>query len=104
MVRDRSHAVGFRFTFRHFIILGVYFVVLFEVIIPLLGFAGYRRIGPTALWSLLLTPPLLALLVAFFERPGPIKNWAVSLLLCLFFPMLVLNHDVVVVHDYLVSG
>jgi hypothetical protein len=104
MSQGQDHNVGFRFTLRHFMILSVHFAVVFKVIIPLLKYAGYTRIGPIVLAAVLLSPPLLALLVAILERPGPLKNWAVSLLLCLFFPLLVLNHDVAVVHDYLVSG
>jgi hypothetical protein len=104
MVCERAQRVGVGFTFRHLIILGLYLVILFRVVIPLVEHAGYMHVGPIALASLLLTPPLLALLVACFERPGPIKNWAVTLLLCLFLPVLLLNHDFVVVHDYLVNG
>jgi hypothetical protein len=104
MGQEHAHNVGFRFTLRHFIILSAHCAVLFKVIIPLIKYAGYTRTGPIALAALLLSPPLLALLVAIIERPGPLKNWALSLLLCLFFPLLVLNHDVAVVHDYLVSG
>jgi hypothetical protein len=104
MVPGQSHNAGLRFTLRHFIILSVYGAVLFKVIIPLVRYAGYHRIGPVVIAGLLFTPPLLALLVAFIERPGPLKNWAISLLLCLYFPVLVLNHDIVVVRAYLASG
>jgi hypothetical protein len=100
----QAHNVGFRFTFRHFVILSAYFAILLKVVIPLIKYAGYTRIGPIVLLAVLLSPPLLALLVAIIERPGPLKNWGLTLLLCLFFPMLVLYHDVAVVHNYLVSG
>jgi hypothetical protein len=82
----------------------VYFAVLLKVIIPLIRYAGYTRVGPVVLATLLVAPPLLALLVALIERPGPLKNWALSLLLCLFFPALVLYHDVAVVRDYVVHA
>jgi hypothetical protein len=104
MVSDQTQNGGIRFTLRHLTILGVYGAVLFKVIIPLVKQAGYTRIGPLVLAALVASPPLLALLVAMIERPGPLKNWALSLLICLFFPFLALNHDVVVVRDYIVSG
>jgi hypothetical protein len=104
MVSDQQHNARIRFTFRHFVVLGVYFTVLFKIILPLINYAGYTRIGQTVLAVVLFSPPLLALLVAIIERPGPVKYWAMSLLLCLFFPALVLYHDVGVVHDYLAYG
>jgi hypothetical protein len=104
MDQGQAHNVGFRFTLRHLIILSVHCAVLFKVVIPLIKFAGYTRTGSIVLAALLVSPPLMALLVALIERPGPLKNWALSLLLCLFFPLLVLNHDIAVAHDYLVSG
>jgi hypothetical protein len=104
MSRNQGHGFGFRLTLRRWIILIVYVVLLFRVIIPLLQGVGQMKPGGILLAILALSPPLLALLVAFLERPGPTKNWALSLLVCLFFPMLVLNHDFAVVHDYLVSG
>jgi hypothetical protein len=104
MVPDQNPNAGHRFTFRHFLILSVYFAVLFKVVIPLSRYAGGTRIGSIVLGALLLSPPLLALLVALIERPGPLKNWALSLLLCLFFPALVLNHDYAVVRDHLIRG
>ncbi len=54
--------------------------------------------------ALLFSPPLLTVLVTFIERPGPMRNWAVSLLLGLFFPALLLNHDFSVLFAYLESG
>jgi hypothetical protein len=104
MSRHQGHGFGFRLTLRRSIILILYVLLLFRVIIPLLVSVGQMKLGGLLLATLALSPPLLALLVAFLERPGPVKNWALSLLLCLFFPMLVLNHDLTVVHDYLVSG
>lgn len=104
MVRDHSHGIGLRFTFRHAIILVVYFALLFKVLIPLIERVGSPKIGGVVLGVLLLSPPLLALLVAFIERAGPLKNWAVTLLSCLFFPAMVLNHDCAVLFAYLESG
>jgi hypothetical protein len=104
MVRDHSHRPGFRFTFRRLIILLVYFAVLFEVIVPLVEGAGSAKAANKVLPVLLLSPPLLAVLVVFIERAGPLKNWAVSFLLFLFFPALVLNHDFTILHNYLASG
>lgn len=104
MVHDQSHGIGFRFTFRHLIILIVYFAILFRVIIPISQLGGSTSIGRAVLVALLFSPPLLTVLVTFIERPGPLRNWAVSLLLCLFFPALLLNHDVTVLIAYLESG
>ncbi len=104
MVRDHSQRAGFRFTFRHLIILIVYCAGLFKVIIPIANLAGPASIGHTVLVVLLCSPPLLTVLVAFIERPGPLRNWAVSLLICLFFPALLLNHDCTVLFAYLKSG
>jgi hypothetical protein len=90
------------------VILVVYLAVVFKVIIPLvegagkfIGDAGMNTRANIALTVLLVSPPLLTLLVMLIERPGPLKNWAVSLLFYLFFPALVLNHDCVVAFAYL---
>jgi hypothetical protein len=104
MIPDHSHDRVFRFRFRQILILGLYSAVLLKIILPLIRYAGYTRTGPTVFALVLSSPPLLALLVAMIERPGPLKNWAMSLLLCLFFPALVFYHDVAAVHDYLAYG
>jgi hypothetical protein len=40
----------------------------------------------------------------FLDRPGPVKNWAVRFLLFLVYPAFALNHDYVVVVDYVKTG
>jgi hypothetical protein len=109
--RAHFHSNGFPVTFRHLAILVAYFAILFKVFIPLVEnagklvqSAGIQTTTSIALAVLLISPPLLTLLVVVIERPGPLKNWAVSLLLCLFFPALVLNHDCRVLFAYLESG
>jgi hypothetical protein len=86
------------------LIISLYFTGLIKFIIPAVKYAGFTRTGPLALGALLLSVPVLAMLVAMIEKTGPLKNWAIMLLLGLFFPALVLNHDLTVLHSYMVSG
>ena len=95
---------GFRTTLRHPLILAVHFVILFYGVIPCLE--GSPLKGTRSVWliSLLVSPPLLALLVVVLDRAGPVKNWAVALLLYLLYPAIALNHDAVVLGNYLSGG
>ena len=70
------HPHGLHPTLRHLMILVVYFALVFALAAPLL------RAGEAAQLTLLLplTPPLLALLVLMFDRPGPVKYWLVGLI------------------------
>jgi hypothetical protein len=104
MFRDLFHRVERRLTFRHLLILIAYWAVLFQVIIPAIKLAGHTKTGSIVLGALALSPLLLALLVALLERPGALKNWALSLLIFLFFPALALYHDCAVLIAYLESG
>jgi hypothetical protein len=85
------HPHGLRLTLRHLMILVVYFAVLFALIAPL------ERGGHYGLMSFLLplTPPLLALLVVVFERPGPAKFWFAGVLVSLAFPAFVAWADLI---------
>jgi len=74
------------------------------VIIPFLERTGQLRTWDVLLSTLLISPPILALLVVLIERTGPLKNWTVSFLVFFFFPALVLNHDCRVLLNYVKSG
>jgi hypothetical protein len=104
MGHDRSLRFGFRPTFRHLLILVVYCAVLLKLIIPFIMSTGHATAASIVLRALAASPPLLVFIVALVEHPGALKNWCLSLLLVLFFPALVLNHDFAVLYDYLQSG
>jgi hypothetical protein len=104
MGQDPSPSFRTRFTIRQLLILIAYLTLVFEFVIPLLAIAGGRSGWSAVTPILLISPPLLALLVMVFERPGPLKNWCVSFLNLLFFPALVLNHDVQSLRDYVHHG
>ncbi len=93
-----------RFTFRHSLILIVYLVILFRGIIPTVETVAHQSAWDFWVFTLLLSAPLLALLVVVFERTSPVKNWSVSFLLFLFFPALILNHDCIVLVEFVREG
>jgi hypothetical protein len=86
------------------LILIAYLAILLKFVIPIVTIAGHRTGWSAVTPILLISPPLLALLVMIIERPGPLKNWCVSFLNLLFFPALVLNHDVQSLLDYVHRG
>src|SRR5258708_2453439 len=104
MGADHSRSLGIRFLLRHSLIAIAYLVILFKVIIPALRMTGHQRAWSFLTPTLLVSPPLLALLVVIIGRAGPMKNWSVSFLIFLFFPALVLNHDRVALLDYVREG
>jgi hypothetical protein len=107
MSLEQSHTRitdGFHPTARHLIILLIYIVLLFGEIIPFLSRIGQTGTRGVLTATLLLSPPLLALLVVFIDRAGPLRNWAVLFLFVLLYPSLALYHDVVVVIDYVADG
>ena len=104
MIRDVSQRFRLGLTFRHLVILILYLAILFKGILPLIKLVGITTMGSVALGALVLSPIVLALLVGLIERPGALKNWVLSLLLVLFFPALVLNHDCAVFVAYLETG
>jgi hypothetical protein len=104
MGQVQSRNGGFRITGRYLLILYVYLVILLRVIVP-----GLRALSPAGTWhiglaTLLVSLPLLASLVVAFDRPGPLKNWAVSFLIFLLYPAIALNHDLAALSDYLARG
>jgi hypothetical protein len=86
------------------VILAVHLLIIFKVVIPFLARTPFNDSRHALIISLLVSPPLLALLEALIDREGPVKNWTVGFLLCMFQPALALNHDAVVVAEYLASG
>jgi hypothetical protein len=72
-------------------ILVVYFAVIFALI------ATIWKDDLYALTPIILplSPPLLALLVVLFERPGPAKFWLAGMLLSLSIPAFVVGVDVI---------
>jgi hypothetical protein len=93
MGSDHSHGVGIRFTWRHAVILSAYLAILFLLLIPFFERNGQLGTQDVVRATLMVSPPLLALLVLAIESTGPVKNWTVSILLFLFYPSLLLNHD-----------
>jgi hypothetical protein len=77
---------------------------LFNLIIPFLGSIGRTDLRGPLMATLLWSPPLLALLVMFIDKPSPFRNWAVWLLIVLLYPTLALYHDAVVLIDYVADG
>src|SRR4051794_13543159 len=55
------------------------------------GAVGSRRLP---LLLLLLLPWMIGVLISVARRADPIRNWAVPLLMSLFFPALILSYDV----------
>jgi predicted RNA-binding Zn-ribbon protein involved in translation (DUF1610 family) len=87
------HARPFALTLRRYMIVVAYAAVIFAVNTPLLDMPG-RDHTREAHWSvLLLSPWVLGGLVAAFDRPGPLRNWTVVVLLFLFFPALAVGLD-----------
>jgi ribosomal protein S27AE len=84
---------GLRPTLRHLMILVVHFALLFSLVAPLIRGGTYGVI--TIL--LPLSPPLLAVLVLAFDRPGLAKYWLVGLLGSLFQPSLMVWFDLIAV-------
>jgi len=74
------------------------------VIIPFLGSIGRTDLRGPLMATLLWSPPLLALLVMFIDKPSPFRNWAVWFLIVLVYPALALYHDAGVLIDYVANG
>jgi len=89
---------------RHIFIGMLYFLIQWNVIIPFLVRTGETGVRGALMAILLLSPPLIALLVIFIDREGPLRNWAVLFLLVLLYPAVALNHDAVVLFEYLAYG
>jgi hypothetical protein len=104
MGSDHTRSLGIRFILRHSLIPIAYLAILFQVIIPPLKISGHQSAWSLLMPTLMISPPLLALLVVIVGRAGPIKNWCVSLLMFLFYPALVLNHDRIALLDYMREG
>jgi hypothetical protein len=85
-------------------ILVAYIVIVLRFIIPAHEILGHYSVWDSASLVFMVSPLLLGVLVMIFERPGPLKNWWVSFLNLLFFPALVLNHDVVSLLNYVQHG
>jgi hypothetical protein len=87
------------------VLIAVVFVgFLVEAVIPVFDALGQVLGWNVPVATLLVSFPLLAFLVMLLERPGPVKNWAVRLLLFLFYPAFALNHDYVAIVDYVKTG
>jgi hypothetical protein len=70
-----------------------YFAVIFAVIARPTRNQGEQVALVLARAVILLTPWVLAGLIGAFEKPGPVKNWAVLLSLFLFYPAIALYVD-----------
>jgi hypothetical protein len=101
---DQSRNLEIRFTLRHSLILIAYTAFLFKMLISALEVTGHQGAWNLLIATLLVSPPLLALLVVIIGRAGPMKNWSVSFLIFLFWPAVVLNHDRVALLDYVRYG
>ena len=81
MTCDSSQGNRFGLSWRRVLIAVVYLGLLAGVILPFLE-SLKRGLGLDApLAAVLISFPLLAFLVMLLDRPGPVRNWAVRLLL-----------------------
>ena len=90
-------------TFRHLLIALTFLIAFLGLVVPVslwVTGGGFNALSLPAFAA----PPLLALLVAAFDRDGPIKNWAALILLVMLYPALAIYHDVYVAADYFTSG
>jgi hypothetical protein len=86
----------FAMTLRRHMIVVAYAAVISAVSAPVIDLPG-RDHARDVLWTvLLLSPWVLGGLVAAFDRPGPLRNWTVVVLLFLFYPALAVGLDLTI--------
>jgi hypothetical protein len=101
---DRSQGGKFRLPWRRLLIAVVYLGLLTGMILPALESLRLGLGLNVPLATLMVSFPLLAILVMLLDRPGPVRNWSVRFLFFMIYPAIALNHDIIVVVDYVKTG
>lgn len=104
MAECKGQSRGFHLTLRQQMIGVAYFAIIFTIASSLRDGAGKVQPFAAMLSAILFTPWILGFLVLFFDRPGPLKNWAVPTLFMLFCPAIALGQDWITATAYWDSG
>ncbi|HEX8199872.1 MAG TPA: hypothetical protein VF590_05255, partial [Isosphaeraceae bacterium] len=92
MDQDPHRPTGLRPTLRQGMILVIYFALLFTYLAATVrsGLPDWSFVAQMLSFASLMTPMTLALLYAFLDRPGPVRNWIVNFASSLHIPALVI--------------
>src|SRR4051795_12848971 len=84
---------GLRPTLRHLMILVLYGAALCAIFTP-----AFRQMPPTRMavielfsFSVFFSPLILVILFRLLDRPGPVRDWIVAVLLSLMLPCMVIH-------------